>query len=150
MRPQLYLFTILSILLFSSCSKNLEDRLIGSWEIKRAWRQQFFGRDYFNTGYENGVFTFKENGEATFISAADTLTGIWRADRYNRNYYNNNSGQYENRSMKYLRISLRNFQQNERLEWEFDDFRFKDSWQEIRAEQYSLSNDRIYEFGRKN
>lgn len=150
MRKQFYLLLFFAPFIFSSCSKNLEDRLIGSWELKRAWRQQLFGRDYFTTGYENGIFTFMENGDATYISTTDTLSGFWRADRYNSYYYNAGTGQTENRTMKYLRLSLINFQQNKRLEWEFDDFRFRDGWQEIRAEQYSLSNDRIYEFARKN
>jgi hypothetical protein len=149
MRKQFYLLFIGFILLLTSCSKSLEDRLVGTWELKRAWRQQLFGRDYFQTGYENGRFTFLENGDATYTSTTDTLKGFWRSDRYTNDYYNGSSGQWESRSMKYLRISLSNFQQNVRLEWEFDDFRFRDTWREIRAEQYSLSNDRIYEFERK-
>lgn len=142
----LFLFTATILL---SCSKNMEDRLIGSWELRQAWRQELFGRDYFQTGYENGVFTFSENGDATYIGNGDTLTGFWRADRYTRTNYNNGSGEYETRGGKYLRISLANVLRNIRLEWDFDDFRFRDNWQEIRAEQFSLSNDRIYEFQRR-
>ena len=51
--------------------------------------------------------------------------------------------------MKYLRLRLADFQQNIRREWDFDDFRFRDNWDKIRAEQFSLSNDRVYEFERK-
>ncbi len=149
MSKQLYPAAALLLILFSSCSKSLEDRLTGSWEIKRAWKQRFLDRDYFQTGYEGGTFTFNENGNATFIKGTDTMTGYWRSDRYSNEWYNNNSGNWESRTMKYLRINLVNYQQNIRLEWDFDDFRFRDSWQEIRAEQYSLSNDRIYEFERK-
>jgi len=145
--------TLVSILLvslfFSSCSKTLEDRLIGSWQLTSAWRQQLFGRDYFQTGYESGIFTFMENGEATYISTSDTLKGYWHADRYNEEYYNNGTGQWESRSLKYLQINLVNFQQNKRLEWEFDDFNFKNDWEKIKAQQFSLSYDRIYEFERK-
>lgn len=142
-------FFVVMILFVSGCSKNLEDRLIGSWQMKQAWRQQLVGRDYFQTGYENGIFTFSENGDASFTGNGDTLTGYWRADRYNQTYYNNGTGDPESRSMKFLRISVVNFQQNRRIELEFDDFRFRDNWQEIRAEQYSLGNDRIYELIRK-
>ncbi len=136
-------------LFYSSCSKSLEDRIIGSWQLESAWRQVFFGRDYFQTGYESGLFTFMVNGDATYVSSTDTLRGNWRSDRYNSNYYNGGTGQWETRSMKYLRISLVNFQQNRRLEWEFDDFSFRNNWSDIRAEQYSLSNDRVYEFERR-
>ena len=149
MRKFLFFSFLFISLFFSSCSKSLEDRLIGSWQLKDSWRRQFIGRDYFQTGYENGTFTFLDNGNATYVSSTDTLNGFWRSDRYNNNYYNNSSSQWETRSMKYLRISLVNFQQNRRLEWEFDDFSFRDNWQGIRAEQYSLSNDRIYDFERK-
>jgi hypothetical protein len=116
--------------------------------LEQSWRQVLFGRDYFTTGYENGIFTFMENGDASYVSPTDTMTGYWRSDRYNNGYYNSN-GDWETRSMKYLRISLVNFQQSRRLEWEFDDFNFRNGWREIRSEQYSLSNDRIYEFERR-
>src|SRR5690606_549911 len=55
-------------------------------------------------------------------------------------YYNSVTDQWESRQMRRLRISLVNFQQNRRLEWEFDDFSFKNDWEKIKAEQYSLSN----------
>ncbi len=148
MRKYLLLSLLANSFIFSACSKTYEDRIVGSWQLEDAWRQVFLGRDHFQTGYESGIFTFMENGDATYTSNADTMTGYWRSDRYNNGYYNSN-GEWETRTMKYLRISLVNFQQNRRLEWEFDDFHFRDGWQEIRAEQYSLSNDRVYEFERR-
>ena len=148
MRKIILLLLLGFTLLFSSCSKSIEDRLIGSWKLENAWRKQLFGRDYFTTGYENGVFKLLENGEAFYASSTDTLKGFWRSDRHNLGYYNNN-GDWETRSMKYLRIDLVNFQQNRRLQWEFDDFSFRNNWNNIRAEIYSLSNDRIYEFERQ-
>ena len=138
---------VLAVLFFSSCSKNLEDRLIGSWKLNSSYRQKAFGRDHFTTGFESGVFTLNENGSAKYVSATDTLTGNWYSDRYTNSWYNGND--YESRSMKYLRIHLVNFQRNEFLDWEFDDFIFRNSWQQIKAEQYSLSNDRVYEFQRQ-
>ena len=126
----------------------MEDRLIGSWKLKNAWHQQLFGRDYFTTGYEIGIFNLTESGEAIYSSSTDTLKGFWESDRHIQGYYNSN-GDWENRSMKYLRIDLVNFQQNRRILWEFDDFSFRNDWNNIRAEQYSLSNDRVYEFERQ-
>ncbi len=148
MRKIILLLLLGFTLFFLSCSKSLEDRLIGSWKLENAWRKQLFGRDYFTTGYENGVFKLLENGEAIYASSTDTLKGFWRSDRHNLGYYNS-SGDWETRSMKYLRIDLVNFQQNRRLQWEFDDFSFRNNWNTIRAEIYSLSNDRIYEFERQ-
>lgn len=149
MRNKDCLLLPLFVFLFLSCSKTLEDRLTGRRELKRAWKQRFLERDYFQTGYEGGIFTLLENGDATCINGTDTLRGYWRSDQYSNNWYNSNSGNREDRTMKYLRLRLMDFQQNIRLEWDFDDFRFRDNWDKIRAEQFSLSNDRIYEFERK-
>ncbi len=148
MRKHLLLLIIISSIFILSCSKDLEDRVIGNWQLEGAWRQRAFGRDYFTTGYENGIFTFMDNGNATYVSSTDTLNGNWRSYRETRGYYNS-SGDWESRSMKVLEIHLVNFQQNQWLEWDFDDFSFRNNWQTIRAEQYSLSNDRIYEFRRR-
>ena len=144
----LFVFTCI-IFFFSSCSKTLDDRIPGNWQLSRSWKQGLFDRDYFQTGYENGVFTFMDNGNATYTSATDTLTGYWRTGRYVNNYYNSGSGRWEDASMKYLEIYLVNFQQNKLLNWRFDDFHFRDTWHEIRAEQYSVGRDRVYEFDRK-
>lgn len=148
MRKIILLLLLGFTLFFSSCYKSVEDRLIGNWKLENAWRKQLFGRDYFTTGYENGVFKLLENGEAIYTSSTDTLKGFWRSDRHNTGYYNS-SGDWETRSMKYLRIDLVNFQQNRRLQWEFDDFSFRNNWNNIRADIYSLSNDRVYEFERQ-
>jgi hypothetical protein len=144
----LLLFTALSLLLLS-CSKSYEDRLIGNWKLDDAYRKVFLGRDHFTTGYESGVFTFFENGNASYISPSDTLNGYWRSDDYTHSYYNNGTGQWDSRYMRYLRLHLANFPQNRFLDWEFDDFSFKNGHRTIKAEQYSLSNDRVYEFVRQ-
>lgn len=149
MRKIILLPSTVIVLLLFSCSKSLEDRLIGNWQLEDAWKRVFLGRDHFQTGYESGIFTFMENGDASYASNTDTLTGFWRANNYTNSYYNSSTDQWESRQMRRLRISLVNFQQNRRLEWEFDDFSFKNDWEKIKAEQYSLSNDRIYEFGRR-
>lgn len=149
MRQHLLLpLAILSIVI-TSCSKSLEDRIVGNWKIDDAYKKVFLGRDHFETGYENGVFTFYENGDATYTSSTDTLTGYYRTGRYSNDYYNSGSGQWETRGMKYLRLNLKNYPRNQSLEWEFDDFSFKNGWQMIKAEQYSLSNERVYEFVRQ-
>ena len=129
-----------------SCSKSIEDRLIGSWRLEESYRKVFLGRDHFQTGYESGIFTFYENGDAAYISSTDTLNGSWRAGNHNRSYYNSSSGQWDTEGMRYLKLNLYNFPRNKILNWEFDDFGFRNSWQRIKAEQYSLSNDRVYEF----
>jgi hypothetical protein len=60
---------LLPIALFlSSCARTIEDHLIGEWKLDVSYRKEFFGRDYFQTGYEDGVFTFIESGRAIYIN----------------------------------------------------------------------------------
>jgi hypothetical protein len=133
------LYTLIVSVVLSSCKKNFEDRLIGNWRLVSSYKQRAFDRDHFITGYETGVFTFNENGTAKYVSTTDTLNGTWNVDRYFA----------DEASYKELRVELFNFPRNQYLFWEFDDFNFQDNWKEIRARDFSLSNDRIYEFRRQ-
>jgi hypothetical protein len=136
----------LIILFFSSCSKTLEDRLVGNWKLNSSYRQRIFDKDYFQTGYESGVFTFNENGTAIYASTTDTLKGYWNTERYSSSYYNN--GQSQTQNYRQLRLNLIDFPRNKFIEWEFDDFTFRNDFDRIRARQFSLSSDIIYEFVR--
>ena len=130
------------ILLFFSCGKRIEDRLIGEWKLDVAYKKELFGRDYFQTGYEHGVFTFFESSVATYISGQDTLSGYWRSDYWNRYDASND----ETRRVKYLEVFVANFNRNKIINWRFDEFHFRNSWKCIRAIEYSLGRDRFYEF----
>lgn len=143
MRKQLLLISFV-ILIFSSCSKTYEDRLVGQWKLNTSYRQRLFDRDYFQTGYESGVFTFNENGMAVYTSTTDTLNGYWSADSYSQSYYNNG----ESQTYRHLRLNLIDFTRNKFLDWDFDDFSFRNDFDRIRALQFSLSSDIIYEFVR--
>jgi len=148
MKKNLLLLSLLISFFLSSCSKDIEDRLVGNWQLENAWRKELFGRDYFTTGYESGVFTFMENGDATYTSPIDTLQGFWRLKRYSSSYYDGN-GDLQSRALNSLRISLINFQQNRFIDLEFDNFDFRNGGQEIKAEQFSTGRDRVYEFERR-
>lgn len=141
MRKHLLPLTI-TILFFSSCSKTYEDHLIGKWRLNDSYRQRLFDRDGFQTGYESGVFILNENGTATYTSTTDTLNGYWNADRYT-SYYDD-----ESRTYRHLQLNLVNFTQNKFINWSFDDFKYKDSRDRIKATQFSLSSEIIYEFVR--
>lgn len=136
----------LVILFFSSCAKTFEDRLVGNWKLNSSYRQRIFDKDYFQTGYESGVFTLNENGTAVYASTTDTLKGYWNAERYSNSYYNN--GQPETQSYRRLRLNLIDFPRNKFIDWQFDDFTFRNDFDRIRARQFSLSSDIIYEFVR--
>jgi hypothetical protein len=140
------LFFSLIVLVLSSCTKNYEDRLVGQWKLNSSYRQRIFDRDHFQTGYESGVFTFNENGTASYTSTSDTLNGYWSADRYSRSFYNN--GDNQTQTYKHLRLNLIDFTRNKFLDLDFDDFSFRNDFDRIKAVQFSLSSDIIYEFVR--
>ncbi len=120
--------------------------MIGDWKLDETYRKEIFGRDYFQTGYETGIFTFYESGAAGYISNTDTLSGYWKADYYSRQQSNSSGGNTESELLKYLDVFLADFQRNKILNWKFDEFNFRNGWKCIRAVEYSLGRDRIYEF----
>lgn len=134
---------------FSSCSKNLEDRMTGTWKLEEATRRLSNGTSLFRTGYEDGLFKLDDNGLATYIEGSDTLTGYWRAGKHNKGIYNNNEGSWQARDMRFLQISVSNTNIHRTLEWKFDDIEFHSHNRGLRAEQYTLGFDRIYEFKKR-
>jgi len=147
MRKNLLLF-IFIIPLFISCRRMVEDRLFGDWKLEESYRRELFGRDQFETGYEDGIFTLNESGAASYVSPTDTLTGYWEADFYNRGWFDND-GNRQNTREKYLRIYLVNFQANKVFNLNLDEFRYRNNWNRLRGIQYSFGRDRVYEFVRR-
>ena len=137
---------ISTCILFFSCAKKIEERLIGEWKLDTAYKKDLFGRDYFQTGYESGRFTFYESGAAAYVNNTDTLSGYWKADYYSQSRYNSNTGNNDSELKKYLEVFLANFSRNKILSWKFDEFHFRNGWKCIRATEYSLGRDRVYEF----
>jgi len=142
-RPLLLL--CIAVLFLSSCAKKIEDHIIGEWRLDESYRKEFIGRDYFQTGYEDGIFTFFESGSATYVDNNDTLSGYWKTDFYTRwqDYVDDDEGTDR---YKYLEIYLVNFNRNKLINWKFDNFVFKNSWKRIKAIEFSLGRDRYYEF----
>jgi hypothetical protein len=144
MRRTLLLISI-SVLLLFSCGKKIQEHLIGEWKLDASYRKELFGRDYFQTGYEDGVFTFYESGAAAYTSSQDTLSGYWRSDFYTRWRYDNDEEEESDR-LKYLEIYLADFNRNKVINWRFDNFNFKNNWKRIKAVEYTIGRDRYYEF----
>lgn len=82
----LFLFTFF----FSSCVKSVEvfnDPIVGSWVLNDAskgnanvWRPLY-------TGLENGVFTFYNNGGATYDDGYNLYQGSWFINTVSSGYY---------------------------------------------------------------
>ena len=145
MTRTLLLCSITAFLLLS-CAKKIEDHIIGEWRLDVSYKKELFGRDYFQTGYENGFFTFYESGSARYVQNQDTLSGYWRSDFYTPlNRYEEDERHGSDR-LKYLELYLADFNRNQIIDWRFDDFNFKNNWKCIKAVDFSLGRDRYYEF----
>lgn len=140
------LLLLITAILFFSCGKRIKDRLIGDWKLDESYRKGLFNRDHFQTGYEDGLFTFFESGSASYTSSRDTLSGYWKSDFYTRTQYDAADEDYDTKLLKRLEIYLVNFNQNKIIHWGFDDFDFKDGRRRIKAVEFSLGRDRYYEF----
>lgn len=138
-----------TLVMVSSCSKDLEDRLVGNWKLKTAWKSQPSGTSELRTGYEQGLFHLENNGKASYTEGTDTLVGYWKAGKQNKGIYNNSEGHWESRNMQFLLLNMEDRQQTRRLEWRFDDFDLKNDGRIIRAVQYTLGYDRFYEFEKR-
>ena len=66
----IYSFFLFSIIVFSSCSKlDPETKLAGNWKLDDVVKKRLFNNDHLTTGYEAGLFTFNENGTATYTDS---------------------------------------------------------------------------------
>jgi hypothetical protein len=122
MKKLLLLLFLLPVFL-SSCTKAwMENRLEGTWRLKSAERTTFVIWNAINTGYENGHFTFNDDGTAQFTGNNLSMNGDWSMRRV-RNWVNNSNGDdQDNRTA--LFIHLYDFPSQKVLNLEFDDMRF--------------------------
>ena len=118
---KLLLLLFITPVLLSSCTKTwMENRLEGTWRLKSAEKTTFINWSDLNTGYENGQFTFKDNGSAAFAGNNLVMNGDWTMRRV-RDWGDNDRGQ-ESRTA--LSIHLYDFGSQKVLNLEFDDIRF--------------------------
>ncbi|MFN8251896.1 MAG: hypothetical protein U0V75_08425 [Ferruginibacter sp.] len=144
----IYPFVLLCTLIISSCKKlDPEYKMVGTWKLDDVVRRRFLNNSHLHTGYENGLFTFNENGTASYKDT-NTLQGSWSMRREYRSYYDNN-GDYRTENNVVLRIFLANFASNRIIDWEFDDTDFKRSSNRLDGFIYTLSSEYQYSFRRQ-
>ncbi len=134
---------------FSSCTKSLENRLSGTWDLDVASKRLSSGTVPFTTGYENGIFHLDDNGQASYVEGTDTLTGYWRAGKHNKGIFSNDDGTWQARDMRYLLINVSSSLLHRSLEWRFDDIHLYNNGKGLRTEQFALGHDRVYEFKKR-
>jgi hypothetical protein len=78
---KLYLGLFLSLFLFAGCKKELEDRIVGTWNISDTKRLGF-GGDLDHLVFKSGKFTFYDNGQLEYLSSSNiTYKGSWDIER---------------------------------------------------------------------
>lgn len=128
MKLKFYPFLLLFIsVLVSSCKKWLpENRVVGTWQLTDAEKRRFLSNQSFSTGYESGVFTFYDNGDATYRDAAGSMTGTWDMRQTNGGYYDQD-GNWQSQQRTDMMIKLYDFRSNRVLDWYFDYIDFRNS-----------------------
>lgn len=128
MKSKFYPFLVLSLLLlFSSCKKWLpENRVVGTWQLVDAEKRRPFSNQSFTTGYETGVFTFYDNGDATYRDAAGSMMGSWNMREIDGGYYDQD-GNWQSQQRTDMLIKLFDFRSNRVLDWYFDYIDFRTS-----------------------
>jgi hypothetical protein len=144
----IYPLVIISTLFISSCKKlDPEYKIVGTWKLDDIVKRRFLNNSHLLSGYEGGLFTFNENGSATFKDTV-TMQGSWSMRREYRSYYDSN-GDYQTQNNMVLRIYLAHFASNRIIDWEFDDIDFKRSNDRLDGFIYSAFSSYQYSFRRQ-
>lgn len=90
-RSLLYLSLLFVLFFTQSCVKSVvvADRspVTGSWVLSESLRSKGNGWYYFNTGLENGVFDFYNNGSAQYDDGYSLMRGSWLLRTVSSGYY---------------------------------------------------------------
>jgi hypothetical protein len=135
-----YLLLLLALpFIISSCTKTVITNdnsypVSGRWILAYAEKQDAFGRKSMYTGYEDGVFYFYDNGQATYDDGYDFMKGDWLW-----NYHSSSRGRFS--------LYLYDSYTGRTLNWDFDESWFNGRNQFTAV--YSTSNaDYYYTFER--
>lgn len=125
MKPILRLtFLFIAIASFASCSKvvvnvDVQPNINGSWVLTDAAHKDKYGWYTVNTGVENGVFTFYNNGRAKYVENGVTLEGNWSMTKISTGYYDE-YGVYVTNSHYDLSIRVSDYYGDDAVDMYFD------------------------------
>lgn len=75
---RLFTFLLISgILLITSCSKNTEKKITGSYEMNTYYRNGFVFTAFFHSAFPNWRMELKNNGNFTETFGSYTIIGTW-------------------------------------------------------------------------
>ncbi len=90
-RSLLYLSLLFVVVFGQSCVKSVlvadVNPVAGSWVLSESLRSNGNGWYYFNTGLENGVFDFYNNGSAQYDDGHNLMRGSWLLRTVSSGYY---------------------------------------------------------------
>jgi len=109
---------------FASCTKvgvivDIQPTITGSWVLTDASQKDAYGWYGVNTGVENGVFTFYNNGQAKYVENGATLNGTWSMSSASNGYYDE-YGVYYTNSHQDLSIHVSNYRGDDVVDMYFD------------------------------
>jgi hypothetical protein len=125
MKPILRLtFLFVAIASFASCSKvtvdvDIQPSLAGSWVLTDAAHKDSYGWYTVNTGIEQGVFNFYNNGRARYTENGTTLEGTWSIQTLTTGYYDE-YGIYFTNTHQGLSIHVSNYYGDDTIDMYFD------------------------------
>ncbi len=123
MKPILRLtFLFIAIASFSACTKvvvDVQPAITGSWVLTDAAHKDAYGWYAVNTGIENGVFHFYNNGRARYTENGVTLEGTWTIRTITDGYYDE-FGVYFTNSHQDLSIHVSSYYGDDAIDMYFD------------------------------
>ena len=150
MKSKLYAFVITAFLFaLTSCKKWLpENRIEGDWTLTEIQKRRALSNETISSGYQEGVFTFYENGTASYSANATQLKGNWQMYRTTRRY-RDRDGDTQTDDDRVLVVKLYDFSTNQVIDWYFDRFDFRSSGNALFAFSESPSYTYRYCFRKK-
>ena len=115
-------FLFIAIASLAGCSKvviDIQPTITGSWVLTDAANKDAYGWYTVNTGIENGVFTFYNNGRARYVENGVTLDGTWSMRSITTGYYDE-FGIYFTNSHQDLSIHVSNYYGDDTIDMYFD------------------------------
>ena len=127
-RLTLLVFVVAS---FSACTKvvvdvDIQPSIAGSWVLTDAAHKDSYGWYTVNTGIENGVFTFYNNGRAKYVENGVVLEGTWSMRNITTGYYDE-YGVYYTNSHQDLSIHVSNYYGDDTIDMYFDNVNVRSS-----------------------
>jgi hypothetical protein len=123
MKPIIRLtFLFIAIVSLASCSKvvvDVQPTITGSWVLTDAAEKDAYGWYTVNTGVENGIFYFYNNGRAKYVENGATLEGTWTMRTITTGYYDE-FGVYFTNSHNDLSIHVSNYYGDDTIDMYFD------------------------------